>query len=154
MEPAILRRELYISRIYDASRTQLFRAWTEARQLSRWWGPKDFTNPVCEVDARVGGRLRITMRAPDGTEYPMQAVFTELRAPERLAFDFEALDGAGKPVLTGRLSVGFADEGGRTRLSLSTTAEGTGADAAMKLDGMETGWNQSLDRFSVIVMKL
>ena len=73
---------------------------------------------------------------------------TEVRAAERFAFEYEALDGAGKPVLMGRLSVSFADEDGKTRMSLSTYAEGLGMDAVEKLEGMETGWNQSLDRLA------
>lgn len=148
MSPAPQRREIYVSRLYDVSRNVLFRAWTEPKHLSRWWGPKDFTTPVCEVQARVGGRFRIVMRAPDGSEHPMQGIFTECRVPEALAFDFEALDQSGKPALQGQLSVTFVDEGGKTRMSLSTYAEGLGAEATAMLEGMETGWNQSLERLS------
>jgi uncharacterized protein YndB with AHSA1/START domain len=146
MKTITKRRELYVTRLYDAPRHQVYRAWTEPQHVARWWGPKDFTNPVCEIDTRVGGRLHIVMRGPDGTDYPMRGVITEIRAPERFAFDYEALDAAGKPVLSGRLSVTFADEGGKTRMSLSTYAEGLGPDAADKLEGMEAGWNQSLER--------
>lgn len=148
MSPAPQRREIYVSRLYDVSRNVLFRAWTEPKHLSRWWGPKDFTTPVCEVQARVGGRFRIVMRAPDGSEHPMQGIFTECRVPEALAFDFEALDKSGKPALQGQLSVTFVDEGGKTRMSLSTYAEGLGSEAAAMLEGMETGWNQSLERLT------
>lgn len=148
MSPAPQRREIYVSRIYDLSRNVLFRAWTEPKHLSRWWGPKDFTTPVCEIQPRVGGALRIVMRAPDGTDYGMRGSYTEFRVPEALAFDFEALDQHGKPALQGQLSVTFADEGGKTRMSLSTYAEGLGAEALAMLDGMEAGWNQSLERLA------
>jgi uncharacterized protein YndB with AHSA1/START domain len=148
MKTITKRRELYISRHFAASRQQVYRAWTEPKHVARWWGPKDFTNPVCEIEARVGGRLHIVMRGPDGTDYPMRGVVTDVRASERFAFDLEALDPAGKPTLSGRLSVTFADEDGKTRMSLSTYAEGLGPDAAGKLEGMETGWNQSIDRLS------
>jgi uncharacterized protein YndB with AHSA1/START domain len=146
MKTITKRREIYMSRFYEVSRQQVYRAWTEPKHVARWWGPKDFTNPVCEIDARTGGKLRIVMRGPDGTEYPMQGVVTEARAAERFTFDYEALDAAGKPVLSGRLTVTFADEDGKTRMSLSTYAEGLGMGAVDKLEGMETGWNQSLDR--------
>ena len=151
MKTITKRRELYISRYYTVSRQQVFRAWTDPKQLSRWWGPKDFTTPVCEIEPRVGGRLRIVMRGPDGTDYPMQGTVTDIRNNERFAFDYEALDQAGKPALQGRLSVTFADEDGKTRLSLSTYAEGLGPDAVYMLEGMETGWNQSLDRFARMI---
>ncbi|HEY1774127.1 MAG TPA: SRPBCC domain-containing protein [Gammaproteobacteria bacterium] len=148
MKTITKRRELYISRYYSVSRQMVYRAWADPKHLARWWGPKDFTCPVCEIEARAGGRLRIVMRGPDGTEYPMQGTVTEARTAERFAFDYEALDAAGKPVLSGRLSVSFADEDNKTRMSLSVYAEGLGPDAAEKLEGMETGWNQSLDRLA------
>lgn len=151
MKTITKRRELYISRFYSVSRQQVFRAWTDPKQVARWWGPKDFTNPVCEIEARIGGRIRIVMRAPDGTDYAMQATVIELRANERFAFDFEAMDKSGKPALQGRLSVSFTDEDGKTRLSLSTYAEGLGPDAVDMLEGMETGWNQSLERFARLI---
>ncbi|MFI4967133.1 MAG: SRPBCC domain-containing protein [Gammaproteobacteria bacterium] len=148
MKTITKRRELYISRFYAVSRQQVYRAWVDSKHLARWWGPKDFTTPVCEIEARSGGRVRIVMRGPDGSDYPMQGSVTESRANERFGFDYEALDQAGKPVLNGRLSVDFADEDGKTRMSLSVYAEGLGPDAAEKLEGMETGWNQSLDRLA------
>lgn len=151
MKTITKRRELYISRFYSVSRQQVFRAWTDPKQVARWWGPKEFTNPVCEIEARIGGRIRIVMRAPDGTDYAMQATVIELRANERFAFDFEAMDKSGKPALQGRLSVSFTDEDGKTRLSLSTYAEGLGPDAVDMLEGMETGWNQSLERFARLI---
>jgi hypothetical protein len=46
--------------------------WTDPSHLAQWWGPHGFTNPVCEMDVRPGGALRIVMRAPDGTDYPMK----------------------------------------------------------------------------------
>ena len=52
--------------------------------MAQWWGPQGFSNPVCEMDVRPGGALRIVMRAPDGAEYPMSGVFREVIKPERL----------------------------------------------------------------------
>jgi uncharacterized protein YndB with AHSA1/START domain len=149
-----MNRELYVSRIYDSSRQQIFRAWTEPKQMARWWGPKDFTNPVCEVDARVGGKLAITMHGPDGQDYPMRATFTDVRAPERIAFEFEAMDAHGHVALKGRLSMTLTEEDGRTRLNLSTHAEGVSTGAAQKLQGMEAGWNQSLDRLRAALKRV
>ena len=57
-------RELTISRIVDAPRETAFKAWTDPRQMAQWWGPSGLTNPVCELEARPGGALRIVMRAP------------------------------------------------------------------------------------------
>jgi uncharacterized protein YndB with AHSA1/START domain len=70
-------RELVITRTFDAPRELVFKAWIDPKHLAQWWGPKYFTNPVCEVDARPGGSLLIHMAGPDGTIYPMRGVFNE-----------------------------------------------------------------------------
>ena len=57
-------RELVITRIFDAPREIVFKAWTEPERLKHWWGPKEFTNPVCELDLRPGGAIRIHIRGP------------------------------------------------------------------------------------------
>jgi len=92
-------RTVVITRVFDAPRELVFKAWTDAKHLAQWWGPKGFTNPICEVDARPGGNLRIVMRAPDGAEHPMTGVFREVTAPERLVFTSAAVDRDGKPLL-------------------------------------------------------
>jgi uncharacterized protein YndB with AHSA1/START domain len=51
----IVDRQLVLTRVFDAPRELVFKAWTETERLKRWWGPKGFTNPVCELDARPGG---------------------------------------------------------------------------------------------------
>src|SRR6201981_2378158 len=79
-------REITITRVFDAPRAMVFKAWTDAKELAQWWGPKGFTNPVCELDVRVGGAIRIHMRSPDGSVYPMKGDFREIVPPERLAF--------------------------------------------------------------------
>jgi len=58
---------LTITRIFDAPRELVFKAWTDPKMLARWWGPHGFTNPVCEVDVRVGGGIRIHMQGPERT---------------------------------------------------------------------------------------
>ena len=60
-------RDVSITRIIDAPRELVFRMWTDPAHMARWWGPHDFTNPVCELDVRVGGAIRIHMRGPNGT---------------------------------------------------------------------------------------
>ena len=81
--------------------------------LAQWWGPKGFTNPVCEIDARVGGALRIHMRAPDGSIYPMKGEIREIVPPERLVFTNIALDEAGNAIIEGFTTVTFAEEAAR-----------------------------------------
>jgi len=144
-------RELTITRVFDAPRAMVFEAWTDAKHLAQWWGPKGFTNPVCEMDARIGGKLRMHMRAPDGTIYPMKGEIRELVAPERLVFTSIAVDAAGRHLLEGLTTVTFADEGGKTRLTLHAKAVAVVEEAVAYLQGMEAGWTQSIDKLQVFV---
>src|SRR6202521_2180055 len=123
-------RELSIARVFNAPRELVFKAWTDPKQLAEGWGPKSFTNPVCEVDLKPGGALRIVMRAPDGAEYPMKGVFREILEPERLVFTNIAVDTDGNHLLEGLTKVTFAEHGGKTKLTLQTRAVALAAHAA------------------------
>lgn len=146
-------REVTIVRLFDAPRALVFAAWTDPKHLAQWWGPNGFTNPVCEVDPRPGGAIRIVMRAPDGAEYPMSGTFREVVAPERLVFTNQPIDAQGNPLIDGLTTVTFAAEGGRTRLTLHTRAKVLVAYAAQFLTGMDAGWNQSIDRLAAFVAR-
>ena len=139
-------REVTITRVFEAPRAQVFHAWTDAAQLAQWFGPKGFTNPVCEFDPRIGGKIRIHMRAPDGTIYPMKGEVREMTPPERLAFTNIAVDEAGNHILEGFTTVTFADESGKTRMTLHTRARAVVDTAAAYLEGMEMGWTMSIDK--------
>jgi uncharacterized protein YndB with AHSA1/START domain len=139
---------LTTTRIFDAPREVVFQAWTDPKKLQRWWGPKGFTNPVCEVDVRPGGAIRIHMRAPDGTVYPMVGVFHEIVVPERLVFTSSALDGNGHPLFEVLNTVTFAAEGGKTKLTVRASVSKVKGDAAPHLAGMEQGWSMALDRLA------
>ena len=80
----VAERKLALTRILNAPRNLVFKAWTDPKQLAQWWGPTGFTNPLCELDLRVHGEIRIDMRAPDGTVYPMSGAYVEIVEPERL----------------------------------------------------------------------
>jgi uncharacterized protein YndB with AHSA1/START domain len=147
----LAERELTITRVFDAPRELVFKAWTDAKHLAQWWGPKGFTNPVCDMDARVGGLLRMHMRAPDGTVYPMKGEIRELVAPERLVFSNIAVDVAGRHLLEGLTTVTFIDEGGKTKMTLHTEAVAVVEDAAAYLQGMEAGWTQSIDKLQAFL---
>jgi len=140
-------RTVVITRVFDAPRELVFKAWTDPVHLARWWGPKGFTNPICEVDLRVGGALRIVMRAPDGAEHPMTGVFREIDPPARLVFDNVAIDREDKVLLEGLTMVTFAEHGtGGTKLTVESRAVARVDYAWRMLEGMETGWTQSIDR--------
>ena len=152
MEAGLL--EISLTRRITATPEIVFAAWTDAKHLARWWGPKGFTNPVCETDARVGGAIRIHMRAPDGMIYPMTGRFLEIDRPHRLVFSTAALDGEGKPMFEVLNTVTFTEIDGRTEISLVARVTNTTAAAPQYLAGMSQGWSQSLDRLVALAVNL
>ena len=71
-------RELSLTRLIDAPRAKLWRCWTEPELLKQWFTPPPFTVPHAEMDVRVGGKSRITMRGPDGQDMPMPGTYLEV----------------------------------------------------------------------------
>jgi uncharacterized protein YndB with AHSA1/START domain len=139
-------REVTITRSFAAPRALVWRAWTDPAHLAAWWGPNGFTNPVCEVDPRPGGAIRIVMRAPDGQEYAMRGEFREVVAPERLVFTNCAVGADGATIIDGLTIVTFAERDGGTEMMLHTRAVALVDDAIRMIGGMEAGWTQSIDR--------
>jgi uncharacterized protein YndB with AHSA1/START domain len=147
------RRELVITRVFDAPRERVWQAWTDPKHLAQWWGPEGFTNPVCEVDVRPGGAIHIVMRAPDGADHPMRGVFREIVKPERLVFTAFPVDRDGNPLLEQHTVISFADRGGKTELTVKASAVAVAPIAAQFLKGMDTGWAQSIDKLERLLAK-
>ena len=61
--------DLVIMRVFDAPRETVWKAWTEPKHFMRWWGPKGFTSPDCEIDLCVGGKYLYCMLSPEGQDY-------------------------------------------------------------------------------------
>jgi uncharacterized protein YndB with AHSA1/START domain len=116
-----------IERLLDASRERVWRAWTEVEHLVHWWGPKGFTVSHCTVDLRPGGMMHYCLRMPEGGEMWGRFVYREIVKPERLVWVNSFSDAQGgitrhpmspdwpREMLT---TVRFADEQGRTRISI------------------------------------
>ena len=94
-EPA--DRVLVITRIFDAPRSLVFKAWTEPEHMVNWFGPRGFTSKVLKNDLRPGGAYRIHMRGPDGDDHWSQGVFREIVPPERLVMVGSWADADGNP---------------------------------------------------------
>ena len=149
----LAEREVTITRVFDAPRALVFKAWTDPQHLAQWWGPEGFTNPVCEFEAHVGGKLRIHMRGPDGAVYPMKGVIREIVAPERLVFSSVAVDAAGKHLLEGLTTLTFAEQNGKTKMTMHTHAAAVAEIGVGYLQGMEAGWTQSIDRLEGLLTR-
>lgn len=141
-----IEKELTITRVFDAPRNLVWKAWMDSKHIEKWWGPKGFTNPVCEWDAQSGNKILIHMKAPDGVIYPMDGEFVEVKKPERLVFISAALDKRGDRLFEVENTITFVEMGDKTKLTLyfgfyNITPEGAGY-----IGGAEMGWNMSLDK--------
>jgi uncharacterized protein YndB with AHSA1/START domain len=146
-------REVMVKHTCDARRDVVFKAWTDPKLVALWWGPHGFTNPVCELDVRPGGAIRIHMRAPDGTVYPMTGVYREIVEPERLVFTSSPLDEKGQAIFELLQIVTFIEQGGKTEITVHSRVLKTTAEADFYLQGMEEGWSQSLERLATALQE-
>ena len=80
-------RELVHSRLIDAPRERVYRAFAEPEHLARWWGPDGFTSTFEIFDLQPGGRWRFVMHGPDGTNYKNESVFAEVVPSERVVVE-------------------------------------------------------------------
>ena len=110
-------RDLILTRIIDAPRAKIFKAWTDPELLKKWFAPAPFTAPVVETDVRPGGSSLIVMRGPDGSEFPNRGVYLEVIENERLVFTnayTRAWEPSDKPFMTVILT--FEDKGRSTNI--------------------------------------
>ena len=145
-------RHLEIERIFDAPRELVWLAFSDPYHLSQWWGPKGFTNPVCEIDLRPGGRWHHVMRGPDGRNYPADSVFLEVTPPERIVYRNAQLDDAvfeGNPPPSFLRVITFSDIGnGRTRLTLDAYFDTAANKDAVTRRGFREGVLESYDKLA------
>jgi uncharacterized protein YndB with AHSA1/START domain len=134
-------RELTITRVLEAPRGLVFKVWTQPEHLVRWWGPKDFTAPFCDIELRPGGAWRACIRSPEGTDLWMRGVYREVVAPERLVFTF-AWEEDGEPGHQTLVSVTFAEQGGKTLLIFHQAA----FESVESRDYHHGGWSECFDR--------
>jgi uncharacterized protein YndB with AHSA1/START domain len=150
------RKELTITRIFDAPRAIVWRAWTDPEMVTKWWGPRGVTTPTCEVDARRGGKINIVMLAGKelgpaaGQEWPMTGTFEEVMPQDRLVYTASALQDrkGSRALLETRTTVTFDDLHGKTKLTVHIllTRSSDAPEAKFAIQGMEGGWSQSLDK--------
>lgn len=148
-------RELVLSRLIDAPREKVWRCWTDPELMKLWFVPKPWTLAAADIDVRPGGRSNVTMRDPDGKEYPNPGVYLEVVPNEKLVFTDAFTDGwqtSEKPFFVGVLT--FEDEGGKTRYTARArhwTKEDTDAHARM---GFHEGWGQCADQLEEVARTL
>jgi len=136
-------REIIITRLIDAPRNLVFSAWTDPHRVDRWWGPRGFTTKTIEMDVRPGGVWRYVMRHAEHGEFQNRIQYTEIVAPERLSY----MHGSDVEPDQFRGTIIFADEGGKTRLTMRAVFPSPAKLAEAKTFGAVEGGNSNLDRF-------
>ena len=150
-------REIVITRIFDAPRELVWKAWTNPEHLMRWWGPKDFTAPVCKVDLRVGGKYLYCMRSKEGQEFWSTGTYKEIVPLERLVCSDSFADEKGNVVpashygmpgdnwpLELTVTITLEDLRGKTKMTL--THSGIPSGQMKEMTG--AGWNESFDKLA------
>lgn len=142
---------LVLTRLFDAPRRLVFKVWANTVHLARWWGPHNFTLPMCEQDFRPGGSYRYCMRAPDGSDHWVWGIYREIVEPERLVFTWGREDEAGlRCRLSNLVTVTLIKQGRQNRLTLRHATFQTVADR----DDHHGGWSECLDRLAQFVAAL
>jgi uncharacterized protein YndB with AHSA1/START domain len=155
MEPVIQLPDgqptLTIERTFKAPRELIWKMFSDPFHLVRWWGPKGFTNPVCELDFRVDGRWYHVMRGPDGRDFPADSTFIEIVPPERIVYrnrvvEAEAFDGNPPPSFKRTLT--FTEANGVTTLRLFAEFETLEQRENARRRGFIEGTLESYDRLA------
>jgi uncharacterized protein YndB with AHSA1/START domain len=141
-------REIVMTRIFDAPREIVFEAHSKPEHVRRWWGLRNSTMPICEIDFRPGGAWRFVTREPDGSEYAFRGKYLEIVAPEKLVqtFEFE-----GMPGIISIETTTFEEHDGKTKLINTTLYETVEARDGMVQSGMEGGARETWDRLAELV---
>jgi len=155
------KKDLVITRVFDAPRERVWKAWTEPERCMRWWGPNGFTCPVCRIDLRLGGAYLNCMRSPEGQDYWSTGVYREIVPPERLVFTDSFADEQGNVVpathygmnadypLEMLVTATFEELDGQTRLTLKHA----GLPPGEELDNCRVGWSESFDKLAEALAK-
>ncbi|PTR10788.1 uncharacterized protein YndB with AHSA1/START domain [Nitrosospira sp. Nsp5] len=145
-EPAAASAEriLVITRIFDAPRSLVFKAWTQPEHLAHWCCPRGFTTPFHQSDIRPGGAWRVCMRSPEGKDYWVRGFYREIVEPEQLVFTHTWEDAEGKPDHETLVTVSLTEHDGKTtqvfRQAIFKSVENR--------DSHEGGWNESFDNLA------
>jgi uncharacterized protein YndB with AHSA1/START domain len=146
---------LKVSRVIHAKRETVFKAWSTADHVKRWFAPDPCSITDARVDMRVGGPFEVCMMLPSGQRHWVHGTFVEVNPISRLVIDMRVTDDAGAQLFTAFTEVDFSDALGGTRMDVVQNY--TLADpsvAAMMVAGAQQGWRGSLDKLEKEVVRM
>ncbi len=146
-------REIVTTRVFDAPRELVWKAWTDQKHVEIWWGPKGFTNTFKKFEVKRGGKWVFIMHGPDGVDYPNRIVFEEVVKPERLVYAHSG-DTDNDPAQF-HTTVTFAEVKRKTQVTMRAvfpTAEQR--DLVVTKYGAVEGAKQTLDRLEAHLKKM
>jgi uncharacterized protein YndB with AHSA1/START domain len=151
-QPAPLR----VSRVFSAPRETVFKAWSSADAIKRWFCPDGYSVPEAKVEMRIGGAFEVCMRSPEGVDHWTRGAFTEVVAPERLTIDHHIIDPCGGgPLFSAVTQVKFTAAPGGTLMEVAQTyAVADSAHAEPMIKGAPEGWRQTLDKLEAEVARM
>ncbi len=134
-----------IERTFAATAEDVFDAWTSPEVMRRWFHPApDWETPEAEVDLRVGGRVRVVMRKPDGTEAEARGEFTLIDRPHRLVMTWTFDD---EPSNEQLIELSFSESEGSTTVLLVNTGISTDA----RREAQDWGWRGCLEQLGRVL---
>jgi len=138
-------REVRIERTFAASAEDVFDAWTSPEVMRRWLHPSpDWDTPEAEVELRLGGKVRVVMRRPDGTEIEAQGEYTLIDRPHRLLISWTFGDDPSNEQL---IELSFSESEGSTTVLLVNSAISTDE----RRDAQDWGWHGCLDELERVL---
>jgi uncharacterized protein YndB with AHSA1/START domain len=144
-------REIAMTRVFDAPRELVFKAYTDPSLIPQWWGPRGFTTTVDQMDVRPGGVWRFVLRGPDGSEDAFNGVYREIAPPQRIVstFEFEGMPGhVSVETLT------LEEHTGKTKVTSTSLFQTVEDRDGMLQSGMEAGAAETYDRFAELLEAL
>lgn len=147
-------KDFTLTLFIHAELENVFDAWTNAGKVKLWWGPHHFTNPVCELDARTGGRFHIVMNAPDGLVFLMKGIFHQVEYASKLVFTTTAFeDENGNSPLEYLNTVTFKNDGANTILQMNAEIMRSAPGIDCLVDGIKEGWQQSFEKLEMLLQQ-
>jgi uncharacterized protein YndB with AHSA1/START domain len=154
---------MVVTRVFDAPRELVWKAWTDPKYVKQWWGPKGCTAPFCEIDFRVGGKFLFCMRTPDGQEGWNGGEYHEIVLHEKIVSSMYFADSKGNKIEPAQLGIEheaiegahdvilFEDLGnGQTKLTFIGNETMQNAIKSGQLEGMK----EILDKVAAVVAGL